>query len=42
MKKASVFPFNKESIEYYSGVFEKVKNKEIQLYIGIKYTNKWL
>ena len=28
MKKASVFPFNKESIEYYSDLFKKIKEKK--------------
>ena len=28
MKKASEFPFNKESIEYYYDIFQKVKNKK--------------
>ena len=27
MKKASEFPFNKESIEYYYDKFQKIKNK---------------
>ena len=28
MKKASVFPFNKETIEHYSEVFKELRNKE--------------
>lgn len=28
MKKASVFPFNKETIEHYSEVFKKLRNQE--------------
>ena len=28
MKKASEFPFNKESIEYYYEIFQKIKNKK--------------
>ncbi len=28
MKKASVFPFNKESIDYYNEMFKKIRNKK--------------
>ena len=28
MKKASVFPFNKETIEHYSEVFKELRNKD--------------